>query len=60
MKQGKFSVMTVNTEDKTVAMLTDLPAGERDDGGNIYPDASINGRVEATLQAFAKTLQEFE
>jgi lon-related putative ATP-dependent protease len=59
MEQGKFSVTAVNTVDEAVELLTGIPAGERDDEGN-YPADSINGRVEATLQAFAKNLQEFD
>lgn len=58
MEQGKFSVTAVNTVDEAVELLTGLEAGQRDDEGN-YPADSINGRVEATLQAFARDLQEF-
>ncbi len=59
MEQGKFSVTAVNTVDEAVEILTGMAAGERDRKGN-YPEKSINGRVEATLQAFAKNLQEFD
>jgi len=58
MEQGKFSVTAVNTVDEAVKLLTSLEAGERDDAGN-YPAESINGRVEATLQTFARDLQQF-
>ncbi len=58
MEQGKFSVTAVNTVDEAVELLTSLESGQRDDEGN-YPADSINGRVEATLQAFARDLQEF-
>ena len=58
MEQGKFSVTAVSTVDEAVELLTGMVAGERDDEGN-YPDDSINGRVEATLQTFAKNLQDF-
>ena len=59
MEQGKFSVTAVSTVDEAVELLTGIPAGERDEEGN-YPEDSINGRVEATLLSFAKTLQEFD
>lgn len=49
----------VNTVDEAVELLTGIPAGERDHEGN-YPPETINGRVEATLQAFAKNLQAFD
>ncbi|MBU0663347.1 MAG: AAA family ATPase [Proteobacteria bacterium] len=59
MEQGKFSVTAVSTVDEAVEQLTGLSAGERDAEGN-YPADSINGLVEATLQAFAKNLQDFD
>lgn len=59
MQQGQFSVTAVNTVDEAVELLTGMMAGKRDDEGK-YPENSINGRVEATLQAFAKNLQEFD
>lgn len=59
MEQGQFSVTAVNTVDEAVELLTGMPAGERDEEG-IYPADSINGRVDATLQAFAITLQAFD
>ncbi|MEN8258095.1 MAG: AAA family ATPase [Thermodesulfobacteriota bacterium] len=59
MEQESFSVTAVNTADEAVELLTGVPAGERDEEGN-YPEDSINGRVEATLLNFAKTLQEFD
>ncbi len=59
MEQGTFSVTAVHSVDEAVELLTGMPAGERDEEGN-YPDDSINGRVEATLQTFAKNLQDFD
>jgi lon-related putative ATP-dependent protease len=59
MEQGRFSVTAVNTVDEAVELLTGMVAGNRDETGN-YPADSINGRVEATLQAFAKHLQDFD
>ena len=55
----KFFVYAVATVDEAVALLTDLPAGERGADGN-YPEASLNGRVEATLECFARDLRAFE
>ncbi|MEA1923852.1 MAG: AAA family ATPase [Pseudomonadota bacterium] len=55
----KFFVYAVASVDEAIALLTDLPAGERDADGN-YPEASLNGRVEATLVRFALDLQAFE
>jgi len=55
----KFFVYAVATVDEAVALLTDLPAGERGADGN-YLETSLNGRVEATLVRFAQDLQAFE
>ena len=55
----KFFVYAVAKVDEAIALLTDLPAGERGADGN-YPEASLNGRVEATLARFALDLQAFE
>ena len=59
MEQGRFSVTAVDNVDEAVELLTGLAAGVRDEAGN-YPADSLNGRVEAILQAFAKNLQEFD
>ncbi|MEW6225817.1 MAG: ATP-binding protein [Chloroflexota bacterium] len=55
---GRFSVWAVSTVDEALALLTGLPAGERD-GGGAYPPASVNGRVEAGLIALAARAREF-
>lgn len=58
IEQGLFSITAVSTVDEAVELLTGMTAGVRDEAGN-YPADSINGRVEATLHAFAKNLQAF-
>ncbi len=55
----KFFVYAVAKVDEAIALLTDLPAGERGADGN-YPETSLNGRVEATLVRFARDLLAFE
>jgi lon-related putative ATP-dependent protease len=59
LEQGTFSVTAVSSVDEAVELLTGIPAGERDSDGK-YPADSLNGRVEATLLGFAKTLQDFD
>ncbi len=54
----KFFVYGVTEVDEAIALLTGLSAGERGADGN-YPEASLNGRVEATLERFARDLQAF-
>lgn len=50
---GRFHVFLVETIDEGIELLTGLAAGERGADGR-FPDASVNGRVEARLLAFAK------
>lgn len=57
--EKQFSVYLVSTVDEALSLLTGLEAGERDSEG-VYPENSINGRVEATLLRFAMDMQEFE
>jgi hypothetical protein len=48
----------VATIDEAVALLAGLPAGERRKDGS-YPADSVNGRVEAGLDALATRALEF-
>ena len=57
--EKQFTIYLVSTVDEAVSLLTGLDAGERDSEG-LYPEDSINGRIEATLLRFAMDLQEFE
>ncbi|KAA6184179.1 AAA family ATPase [Thiohalocapsa marina] len=54
--QGRFSVHAVSSVDQGIALLTGLPAGQRDADGGFPPD-SLNGRVEARLIGYAERLQ---
>jgi predicted ATP-dependent protease len=51
--QGLFHVWPIETIDQGIALLTGLPAGERDAGGE-FPPGSVNRKVEARLAAFAR------
>ncbi len=57
--EKQFSVYLVSTVDDALSLLTGQDAGELNSEG-IYPEDSINGRVEATLLRFAQDLQAFE
>jgi predicted ATP-dependent protease len=50
---GHFSIWAVRTVDEALELLTGLPAGERGAAGT-YPAASVNGRVEAGLDALVE------
>jgi predicted ATP-dependent protease len=49
VRQGSFRIYAIETVDQAIALLTGVPAGERDADGN-YPEGTINHRVEARLQ----------
>jgi lon-related putative ATP-dependent protease len=49
---GKFHVWTVETVDEALALLTGVPAGERDASG-AYPEGTVNFLVEAGLAQMA-------
>jgi Predicted ATP-dependent protease len=57
VRKGQFHIWTALTIDEGIALLTGVPAGERDANGE-YPPESVNGRVMARLRAFAERLRE--
>jgi predicted ATP-dependent protease len=57
-KEKKFSVHAVSTIDEGIALLTGVAAGERQADGS-YPAASLNGRVQSRLKAFADRARYF-
>ncbi|MGE5240416.1 MAG: Lon protease family protein [Bacteroidota bacterium] len=56
--QGKFHVYPVTTVDEGIELLTGVAAGERDDEG-LFPDDTINQRVEVKLLVFAEQARAF-
>ncbi len=52
VKAGRFAVYPVRTIDEAVELLTGRVAGTRGEDGR-YPEDSVNGLVEAKLEAFA-------
>lgn len=49
---GRFAIHAVSTIDEGATLLTGMPAGERGADG-VYPDGSLNRRVEDRLKAFS-------
>ena len=56
--QGRFHVYPVETIDQGIELLTGVPAGEPEAGGN-FPAGSVNGRAQATLLEFARNARDF-
>jgi len=55
---GKFHVYPVTTVDEAIALLTGVPAGERDAAGQ-FPEGSVNRRVEERLIVLAEKARKF-
>jgi len=55
---GKFHIYPVETVDQGIEILTGVPAGERDESG-VFPEGSINQRVEAKLILMAEEAKAF-
>jgi len=52
VRDGKFSIYAVEHADEAIAVLTGVSAGVVDEEGS-FPEDSVNGRVQARLQALA-------
>lgn len=58
VKDKKFNIIPISTIDEGIGILTGAEAGVRGPDG-VFPESSINGKVEARLQLFAKQLKAF-
>ena len=59
MRAGQFHVWTVDHLDDALTLMLDTPVGEADADGQ-YPEASVYGRVQATLRMFHAELVRAE
>jgi len=50
---GRFHIYPIETIDQGMAVLTGMPAGERNKAGN-YPEGTVNQKVEAQLAELAE------
>jgi len=55
---GRFAIYPIETIDQGIALLTGTPAGERGPDGT-FPEGSVNARVEARLEDYAKKARAF-
>jgi hypothetical protein len=56
VKASRFAIYPIATIDQGIALLTGLPAGERNAQGE-FPEGSVNRRVEESLIHFSKRIQ---
>ncbi len=59
VRNSQFSIYPVATVDEAIALLTGIVAGQRDEEG-LFPEDSINGRVERRLVELAELRREFD
>ena len=58
IREGKFSVYSVESVDEGIEILTGVPAGKRLEGGK-FEEGSINDRAQKRLEQLAKVMREF-
>lgn len=58
VKDGKFSIVAIETIDQGLEVLTGCSAGTRGDDG-AYPEGSVNGLAEARLRGYADQRLKF-
>lgn len=58
VREGRFRVYAVSHVDEAATLLTGLCAGQPDEEG-MWPADSLNGRVQARLEALARARQAF-
>jgi predicted ATP-dependent protease len=59
IEAGKFHIYPVRTIEEGVELLTEVPAGERDEKGE-FPEDSVYSRAEARLRDMAKGIKEMQ
>jgi lon-related putative ATP-dependent protease len=57
VREGKFHIWAISHVNEGLAILSGLPAGERDADGK-FPEGSFNARVEARLREFSRLVQQ--
>jgi len=57
--EGRFRVVAIETIDEGIAVLTGQSPGERDAEG-VFPEGSVNAKVEARLRSFAEKARDFQ
>ena len=57
-RNGQFHIYSAKTIDEGIEILTDTPAGERQEDGT-YPEGTINYLVDSKLKEMAGRLKGF-
>ncbi len=59
VREGKFHVYPVKSIDEGIEILTDVPAGIRDENG-CYPENTVYYKVQKKIEKFARIAEEFD
>jgi len=59
VEEGKFHIYPVKSIDEGIEILTDIPAGIRDENGN-YPENTVYYMVQKKIEKFARIAEEFD
>jgi predicted ATP-dependent protease len=59
VSEGRFHIWAVESIDEGIELLTDIPAGERQEDGS-YPEGTVHNSVQARLLQLAEELKDFE
>jgi len=59
VKEGQFHIWAVDHVDQGIELLTDVPAGERNEDGD-FPEGTINCLVDQRLEEISRGMKEFE
>jgi predicted ATP-dependent protease len=57
VREGKFHIYPVRSIEEGIEILTDVPAGSRDENGN-YPENTVFNRVQKKIEKFARIAEE--
>ena len=59
VKQGSFHIYAIKNVEEGIALLTDMPAGNKNEKGE-YPEETIFYKVQKRLEKYARIMEETE
>ena len=59
VREGMFHIYPVKKIEEGIEILTDVPAGTRDESGN-YPENTVFHLVQKKIEKFARIAEEFD
>lgn len=59
VKQGSFHVYAIKDVEEGIELLTDIPAGRKDEKGE-YPEDTVYYKVQKRLEKYARIMEEIE